>query len=287
MTILKPILTCAFVTICLSSFSQSRDTTVFLKWKLKPGEGLTYKTIMKEIDTINHKDISMSGLSKAIGVEDKSLTIKIDEEIKKLNAELEDVGFLTHLTEKKKGVIDIKMFIKRDSIKAKKKTPDKDHFDLITMMGAMSGGVALRGAINEDGTIQSFYTKGDQKNLLAMFFELPGKPVKVGESWKLDVNFISMDQNFVCDSSYKKNNVTLVSVENRNGEHVAILKYNITEYVDGNFIGQHMSMKMAFEGMSAFSIEKGQWVMYAGIMSIANTGMMAAQITKKVSLIAE
>jgi len=87
--------------------------------------------------------------------------------------------------------------------------------------------------------------------------------------------------------------VTLVSIETKNGEHIATLKYDILEYVDGNFIMPFNSepikttMKMSFQGVGKFSVENGRWVSYDCLMSSTNTGMMTSQSTKKFSLIVE
>ena len=59
---------------------------------------------------------------------------------------------------------------------------------------------------------------GIKKNLLALFFQLPSKPVKIGEKWSIDLNWISMDQNFKCDSMKKVNEVQLIDVFKRKGE---------------------------------------------------------------------
>ena len=151
--------------------------------------------------------------------------------------------------------------------------------------------VAINLLMYEDGTIESFYTKNDQKNLIAIFFELPGKPVKVGDTWSPEIHFLSMDQNFICDSSYRKNNVTVINISNKENEHIVTLKYDIEEYVSGNFTSPFdgkpikTSMKMTHKALADFSIEKGRWIIYNGIMSISSTGMMTSQSTKRCSLI--
>lgn len=55
-----------------------------------------------------------------------------------------------------------------------------------------------------------------------MLFELPTKAVQIGDSWSLDINLISNDHNFICDSSYKTNKVTMVEIKKVNGEHSSI-----------------------------------------------------------------
>lgn len=142
----------------------------------------------------------------------------------------------------------------------------------------------LRGVIYDSGDIQSFYVQNNQKNLIALFFQLPDKPVKVGDSWSMNTNLISMDQNFVCDSSYKKNQATLVNVTRKNNETIAVIKYDIIEFVSGEmstpFFGHSpikTTMKYEYDVTAEFSIEKGKWVLYNAIESMSSTGLTGVQ----------
>ncbi|MEP6750069.1 MAG: hypothetical protein ABJB86_20190, partial [Bacteroidota bacterium] len=144
-----------------------------------------------------------------------------------------------------------------------------------------------------NGSIQSFYVKNDQKNLIAMFFELPNRQIKVGDSWSLNMNFISMDQNFKCDTSYKKNNVTLIGLKQIAGQTTAIIKYDLTEFVSGDFNNplagnnKKTMMKMTYNAIGEFSVDKGRWTNYDGILSLSASGVMTSNTTKKIQLLAE
>jgi hypothetical protein len=291
MSSIKPVLFCFLLLQCLTAFSQ-QEKPVFMKWKLKPGEVITYKTVMQEIDVENHKDFSFGNTGKMLG--DSVNTTQIQKMLKQVNKELEGDSLITSLTERKKNVIDIEM-----RLKAKKTPPgndtsksNSDFSKFQSLMKQMSGIAMLRGAIHEDGTIESFYIKGPQKNLIATFFELSGKMVSIGDSWSLDINFISMDQSFICDSSYKKNTVTVTGIDHKNGENIVMLKYDIDEYVIGNFDSPFYndkkiktSMKMTYQAVAGFSLEKGRWVSYDGIMFLSSTGAISSESTKKFSLI--
>jgi hypothetical protein len=120
---------------------------------------------------------------------------------------------------------------------------------------------------------------------------LPGKPVKVGDSWPIEVNFISVDQNFVCDTSCKKNSVTVMSITNINGDQIVKLKYDIIEYVKGSlsspFDGKNIntSLKFSHRGIANFSLNEGRWLDYNCIMSNSSTGLMSNQTTERISLL--
>ena len=46
-------------------------------------------------------------------------------------------------------------------------------------------------------------------------------------------------------------------------------------------------MKITYKALADFSIEKGRWVSYNGIMASSSTGLITAQTTQKFSLIAQ
>ncbi|MDP9080486.1 MAG: hypothetical protein M3O71_23935 [Bacteroidota bacterium] len=259
-----------------------------MKWKLKPGEVITYKTIIEEIDTANHKDFALDGLVKALGSDTN--TAEIQKMFKQFSQATSVSDFVTHLKKNSRNVIDIEM--KAGNMPGAQSITDTGAMStaIKQMVAKMAGGIVLRGAIHEDGTIESFYTKNDQKNLIATFFELPGRPVKTGDTWSVDVHFLSMDQNFTCDSSYRRNSVTIVKTGNNENEHVVTIKYDIEEYVSGNFISPvdekpvKTSMKMTYKGLADFSTDKGRWLNYNGIMSLSSSGMMSSQSTKRCTL---
>ena len=174
---LKKYLFC-FALTCIScyAFSQVKDSTVFLKWKLKPGEVLGYKTEMREIDTANHQDFDMSGLWGSIHGKDTSKLADLRKIMSKLNKEIQNFEMVTQLTEKHKGVITVEMMAvdnEKGIPEIKAKNAQDSLKNIGKLLSMLTTGVKLRGSVNEDGSIQSFYTKNDQRNLLSIFFELP------------------------------------------------------------------------------------------------------------------
>ena len=99
---------------------------------------------------------------------------------------------------------------------------------------------------------------------------------------------------FDCDSSFKLNEVILADVKKVNGETIAVLKYNIVEYVKGNFNSpffgneggqKETMMKFTHQGIAEFSVDKGRWLTYDGIMNLQATGVMTANKKTKFTLI--
>jgi len=294
MSLTKYFLVLSLVFSSLLSFSQSKDGTFFLKWKLKPKETLVYKTVMKEIDTVNHKDLSMDNMMRAIGVRDSTHINEMRRLMTQLNKEIDKSDLVTKLTERRKGIVDIEMAIvdtSKEPISFKGRDADDSLRNIGRLFNKMSSGISLRGAVNEDGSLESFYIPNGQRNLVCLFFELPAKSIKPGDSWSLNTYLITLDQHFECDTSYRKNQVIFNSLETINNEHIANIQYDIVDYASGDFKPPmsresiKTTMKMTYRALAKFSIERGRWISYDGLMSLSSSGISESQSTKKFSLI--
>lgn len=283
---------------CCLIVSAQNEAAVFMRWKIKPGETVVYKTIMDEIDSSNYKGFSFGGMQKLAGKDSSSWSNQMQQILKDVDKKMQNSHYLTYLTHGKARDVIVEMKTAEDNTDkasgdtAKPRT-DYDRFKALTKQ--MMTGVMLRGVVNEDGAIESFYLKNEQKNLVALLFQLPGKQVKVGDSWPIDVHFISMDQHFICDTSFYKNRVTVLDIKNINKDQVVTLKYELAEYVSGNFSGAPAPlfgkdpvktlMSFSYNGVADFSITNGRWINYNGVMSLSSTGVMSAQQTKRFALI--
>jgi hypothetical protein len=290
-------LTFILAVITLTAFGQ-KNQTVDLKWKIAKDEKLSYLTVMSDIDT-SSIDMDFGELSKTLSDSSENGLKESKDFFKKLNQAFKNQDFVTTLTNKGNCVIDIVMAAKpKEPIKETEiDTSDSKEAEILKMMQSMNQGVMLRGSVYESGGIHSFWVKSAQKNLISLLFELPTKPVKVGDKWSLDINLITNDQNFECDSAYKINEVTLNEIKMVNGETIAVLKYNIVEYVKGDFNApsfiadegekEKTMMKISHQGIAEFSVDKGRWISYDGIMSLEATGFMTANKKTKFTLIKE
>ncbi|MFC2175659.1 hypothetical protein ACFLR1_01645 [Bacteroidota bacterium] len=272
------------ILIGVAAFGQT-STAVKLNWKINPDETLTYQTIMNEIDPSKDDD-NFKDLLKAIEDTSANKINKIRDLINQRNLSakqgdlasgLPNTGLETELTNSGNGTVNIVM---------KPGSADAGNNEK-TM---------LSGSIYETGGIHSFWISASQKNLMAMFFELPNKPVKVGDSWEIDVNLTIKDQYFECDSAYKINKVTLTDLQNRDGETIAVIQYEIEEFVAGVSTNPIMikegesnqtMTKYKLQTIAEFSVDKGRWVSYDGILEFEAIGAITAHSKKKFSLIEE
>lgn len=267
---------------------------VQLKWIIDPKDTIKYKTLIKEIDTnsankfsVNLPDFFSKTLPNSKGENDIS---KIYSELRKAT---DNSNLLTAITQNKKGNLDIVLTMDDQKFRPPKSldTSNAKEKEILKALAMMSGSVALRGEITKLGQIESFYVKNDQKNLLAILFELPGKEVQVGDTWALSTNLISLDQNFKCDSAFKRNIVTLESVKDSPNEQIATLTYNIEEYAIGDISsplvkgGGKTSLHISVLATADFSITKGRWIKYSGLLSLFSSGIMTSESVKRLELI--
>lgn len=157
------------------------------------------------------------------------------------------------------------------------------------MLKKMEGTVQLRGEVDDRGDITSFWLATNQKNLLALFCELPKEAVKVGSRWPLNVNFVQMGHGFVGEKAKRVNQVECSAIEKgADAEVVAVLDYLVVESVEGTFeMGEQKkptTMAMSFAGRGRFSVTKGRWNSFSGIMKSKSTGMMSSSTEQELAL---
>ena len=252
---MKKILLLLLIFTALSIHAQQK-TTYDLNWKIT--DTLTYETVMRE--EIVEQDLGQT--------QNDSISDDFRSLFKSMQKEMAGLTYETKLYPDKSGNIDITMFVKQEKDTAT---------SIFSEMAKINGNVVLRGKVSREGELLSFYYNQSQNNLIAILYQLPTKPVAIGDEWELDVNMISMNHNFTADSLYRKNKVRLKDVKN----NVAIIEYDIEEYVAGDlgngvtnlFTGgdnsnQKTFMRMTHQAIAKFDLEKGYWIKYEGYTSV-------------------
>ncbi|WP_157976289.1 hypothetical protein [Lewinella sp. IMCC34191] len=289
------------LTVFLALFSIAlfgqRAQTVDLVWKIGDGDSLTYATVMSDIDAASI-EVNFGQLFNSPADDPEGGSGDMSAFFQKFNEAFGNLDYVTTLTNGDDGVVNIVMTTQPndDTQPADIASADSEDVGLLETMHLMTGGIVLRGSVYETGSIHSFWLKNNQKNLVALFFQLPTSPVSTGDKWALDVNLISNDANFKCDSSYRVNEATLADIKEVNGETIAVIQYNIVEYVSGEFsmpafLGgggkSETEMDISYQGIAEFSIDQGHWVAYDGIMSMKTKGVMTTDKKTKFTLIKE
>lgn len=256
----------------------SDSDAIYLKWKLKPNETIGYKTAM---ELVQSSDFEIN-----FGDNKNMPKVEFVEIFNKLRKEFEKTSFITTMQWNDRGNIETKMFTEGHNDKDSKPVDPKT-FNPASMLK----GVMLRGEINEKGQIESFYLKSAQKNLIAMYFQLPDKPIRIGDSWSLDVSYLQFDQSFVCKSADRTNNVELIDILKEKNDTIVVLKYNIAEKANGymknpmNNEKIETSLSVSYNGIAEFSVNKGRWLKYNGILETTQKGMVTGSNKQKLALI--
>ncbi len=253
---------------------------------------MAYKTIMEHVDISKSEMPNMGLFDKFLESDSKSFDKEYDEIVeffKSFYAGTEKYSTITTLNKRDNENIDVKMLF--GDFSNKESNSESDSLGEKSLLKSMMQGVQLRGIINKDGGIESFFMKRDQKNLLAVFFQLPEQPVRKGDHWQLEVNWLTMDHNFLSEKSQRINKVEMIDVIEKGGETIAILKYHIYERVEGDFKSPFgktpipTMMEMGLEGICEFSITHGKWKNYSGMLNMTSTGYQNASYTQKFALI--
>ncbi|NOQ71757.1 MAG: hypothetical protein GQ574_07145 [Crocinitomix sp.] len=280
-----------FTFITCSSISEEKPSDkneVLLNWKIPDGEKIEYETVMEEIGESTF-EVELGGLFEKM--KDSDSDDKKNDFFNKLKQIQSNTSFKTTLSNSEifQDVVDIEM-------SATPKESDSEDDSEIAKFQSMLTGIVLRGTVNKDGTLHSFWVKSEQKNLLSMFFELPKGPVSRGDTWTLgNINLIGNDQNYICQEAIKENVVTLTDIVDRDGETIAIVDYNIREYVSGDFVTPSFSgksgestktvMEFQYSAQGEFSVDQGKWVSLTGILSLDASGVMTSTQKQKFSLV--
>ncbi len=284
---------------CSNSSSKNslnqNENTVELNWKLASNDSIIYKTVMNEIGDPTF-EVNFGGIFKSLNDELGDDTKNLEKDFfKSLKNQYNNTNLITKLTNSDdfKDVLNIELIANKKD----KNTSEEDVNGMQQMMQSMLKGVMLRGSVYKNGSMHSFWVRSKQKNLISLFFELPNKAVKKGDSWTLhNVNFIGNDQNFICHKAKKKNEITLIDIIKKNGETIAVLNYDILEFVSGDFNSpaffgsggnKKTEMEFIFKAQAEFSVDKGKWISYNGLMSLNASGVMNSSQKQKFALIEE
>jgi hypothetical protein len=276
---------------------------VVLKWKIPKAGAMAYKTSMEALDPdANTVDFTpmFKALANMMGVDESEMAPSGDGETrdawqKEMNEFFESMqlpdaySMTTVLTPRDNGNLSVKMIM--DPL-PEAGAAEKPAEGIGEMFRSLMKGVQLRGEVTPRGKIASFYLESKQKNLLAIFFGLPGRPVREGDEWALDASLISMGHGFICKKARRVNRVRLASVEpTDDGDRVANLDYTLYESVEGDFMSPFgggnktpTSMAIGFAGRGEFLIGKGAWRRFVGHMWLKSTGMMSANTRQRFAL---
>ena len=124
-----------------------------------------------------------------------------------------------------------------------------------------------------DGRVASFWKPQRTRNIFAMLFQMPRTPVKIGDTWSIDVGLLEIGLGPMLPSrEARTNRVKLVALRKDRDDTVATLEYVLAESLvadgAGAKPGSNFHMRMAFVGRGEFLVNKGAWRSLVGRMAI-------------------
>lgn len=261
--------------LCQILLSQVSIDTYRLRWKPNKNEIIAY--IMETVNLENPKlDLNSGFLSLLDSLSHGDTTsVKATFVKKMLENSIENMKNTEKIAtiQQQQQKIYVRILVK-DKEPLKKKVIN----DSLPDFSQFSKGIQFKAFLNENGGIYSFYLQTRQKNILGLYFQLPENKVKIGDSWPLDLQMLSMDYQFNCDSANNINKVTLQKTYQKDLDTIAVLKYEIVEYLSGSYSDlwsnqkKPIMMEMKYFGNPEFNITKGRWENFNMIMTIISKG---------------
>jgi len=260
----------------------SAPERVQLRWKVPQGTPVAYEFITQQVGPgKNSMRLDLSGLKNS------KLTAKQRKAIFELQLPSQS-AMASVLSTKPSGDLSVKVVVTRMDI-PKKKRPTKADKQMAQAMENMVGTVQIRASMTDWGFVTTDL-KREQRNLVALMFELPSKPVAVGESWTHSADLVKMGTGWEGESE-SLNRVELVSLDKEaDGQTVAVIDFTLAERQDGKFSNARVtktvpaSMEMSFVGRGEFLVEQGRWKRIAGRMTTKATGVMETDTEQQFTL---
>ncbi len=252
------------------TFGQLTDEHVRINWKIKKKEIIAYRTIMSEIEETKFQGTNyMNSLMDSLGLKELSNLFDFAELTKQLKKESENYETISTL-QNSADLIYVRMV---------RKLKDGTISTSTGFIDGITKGIQFRGYLSKKGDIYSYYLKSQQKNILALLFQLPSTKVKVGDSWSVDSQWFTADQSFKCEKAERVNQVTLEKLIIEKRDTIALISYNLRELMEGETQipwskeVKKSRMTMTYKGVSEFNITQGRWEKFAVIMDLETTGL--------------
>ncbi len=242
-----------------------------LQWKIPPQKVVIYNIQMKTIDSLS--SVSEESMQSVIELVSKMYGDSINvglSTVSLYNGLMRQLNMLSYFSIIRNGEYadDIKIdFITRQT-KQYEPIKYKEIFNKFIKKAF------FKGVLKNDGSLLTNASAEVWDPKINILFQLPDKPVAVGESWAL--NIIPEWQKSKNDTSII-NRVTLESVNVINGDSIATLKYELQT-------SSQSSKTLGYTGDAKFNITKGKWESYSGNLSQKRSGMLSMKQVQHINL---
>ncbi len=243
-----------------------------LKWKVPSGEVLIYSIKMETIDSLS--SVSQEGLQELVELVAKmygdsvEVAVNTDDLYQGLVRQL---NLLSYFSIIRQG--------SGDDLKVDFITRQTKQYGPIKYKGIFSKFIKkafFKGSLKSNGDLTSDAGEEAWDPKINILFQLPSKPVAIGESWSLNVvpdwQVTAKEQ---ADSM--KNTVTLTDIIVEGADTIAVLKYDLQS-------PDKSGRTLGFNGEAKFNINAGKWVSYTGRLSQKTSGMLAMKHVQQIKL---
>lgn len=260
-----------------------------LAWKVAAGAPITYSVVMETAASNVSFDFDQLMNQGQEGSADPGMKQFLQEMFSNPDAPLTRTRAVAMLDKNSQGNISVKMLLESIDFKM----PQEFQQAAAAQLALLKGTPLMQGEVTPAGKVVSFYNDQNQMNLLALFFELPGKPVQVDDYWPIELNCITMPASqLTIKTSHKDNRVTFQEVaRNQASQRTAILDYAIAEALQGEMTVPALakqplpiSATCHVAGRGEFLIDEGRWQQFSAAFTIQTTGILTATLTQSFSL---
>jgi len=273
-----------------------------LVWPSKTGQTVTYQGVITELPTGLELSIGAFDLSKHV-VRDTnsksettdsipSIFFKVVDELNTVPLP-EDMPLIATVKTKNSSVLEVKVVAAPPKLLLTEPQSEQASSEY-KIRQAQAGSIQLLADMNPSGNLLSFYRNQKQRNLVSLFFQLPYKPVNVGDSWNIPVHLIDLGNNYVVEIAQQFSRALLLSKTiNSQGDTVAKILYIVNENVKGNFQfkadadpnAKPFSLEASYIGYGELVVDKGYWKRHIGQMSYVGTGNVPINVKKLHALV--
>ena len=170
--------------------------------------------------------------------------------------------------------------------------PEADDVELGTyeVLEMMAGELWVWAEMDRAGGIQSFYLPDKQKGALAHLFTLPGRSVRVGDSWEVPVQLLQLDSRFVGEITDSFSRAILLGLDVVNERRQARILYIARRGVTGTVPPEPDDTPEPFAlvadaaAYGVMDVDAGRWLEYTGQLVVTGSGASPARLAQILAL---
>ncbi|MFN8258832.1 MAG: hypothetical protein U0W24_24295 [Bacteroidales bacterium] len=260
------------LTILILSVLSCGKEKLELQWKVAPEEVLIYKIQMETIDTLSSvPEDAMSSLVKMVAkMYGDSVNVPVNSEdiYQGLISSINSLSYFAILRQGVENEMKIQFITRANKQYAREKY--LDIFNKFIRKAVFKGSLLNNGELYNDEGQEVFDPK------INILFELPEKPVAVGDVWPLRIKFTDqkIDKENARDTL---NQVKFTELLVENGDSIAVLEYKLQG-------PENVGRALNYVGKGKFNMNKGKWDSYTGILTQRVSGIVSMKQVQKIKL---